>query len=467
MKTQIQSFAGVLALALIILLFFLYGCASQSELSRVQKNLEKQIGQLKSEKTALSQQVDEARSAIAESQNLVSAQKTPVQVLEEQQNNQEYIQSMLEFKAILREQETTNLKSKEFQLLPKENQNQESRSGGVNSEAILHSFLDFAEKKEELFGYSQACFMTDWSVPLVYQTMTKNEAYLRINQLIAHHENTSLAWENCFKSLKEKLNGVWRQFNINLKPLTSDFRSSNPNLQTTTNLLEKSLKEFEVAIEDVYPKIIQIQTNLSSYFRSLEYSEPTIEKSYLSIPENIQNLEDGVFRALRKQIISSRDDLKAFYTLYPSENNALRLSNMEISVALYDGISVFYEEDNRTPEQRLGDFEKEIDLARFLTHQISNDPKTRLVDPGLPRDYEVILKDLDKIKELFWSFKILEESTLDSFQESSWQHTNENVEDTWMQMVNIMDKIEEKLVFLDKKLVSYSFGELKNFIGMK
>ncbi len=52
------------------------GCvAQQADVARIQKDLEQQIGQLKSEKLALEQQVDEARSAISESQNLIAAQK--------------------------------------------------------------------------------------------------------------------------------------------------------------------------------------------------------------------------------------------------------------------------------------------------------------------------------------------------------------------------------------------------------
>jgi chromosome segregation ATPase len=52
------------------------GCvAQQADVARIQKDLEQQIGQLKSEKAALGQQVEEARSAITESRNLIAAQK--------------------------------------------------------------------------------------------------------------------------------------------------------------------------------------------------------------------------------------------------------------------------------------------------------------------------------------------------------------------------------------------------------
>jgi chromosome segregation ATPase len=52
------------------------GCvAQQADLARIQKDLEQQMGQLKSEKAALGRQVEEARLAITESQDLISTQK--------------------------------------------------------------------------------------------------------------------------------------------------------------------------------------------------------------------------------------------------------------------------------------------------------------------------------------------------------------------------------------------------------
>lgn len=52
------------------------GCvAQQADVARIQKDLEQQIGQLKSEKIALGQQIEEAHSAIAKSQSMIAAQK--------------------------------------------------------------------------------------------------------------------------------------------------------------------------------------------------------------------------------------------------------------------------------------------------------------------------------------------------------------------------------------------------------
>ncbi len=54
----------------------LAGCvAQQADLARIQKDLELQISKIKEEKKALGAEVDEARAAITESQNLISAQK--------------------------------------------------------------------------------------------------------------------------------------------------------------------------------------------------------------------------------------------------------------------------------------------------------------------------------------------------------------------------------------------------------
>lgn len=67
-------FTGIMLIGLFGVLQI--GCvAQQADVARIQKDLEQQIGQLKSEKAALGQQVEEVRSAIAESQNLIAAQK--------------------------------------------------------------------------------------------------------------------------------------------------------------------------------------------------------------------------------------------------------------------------------------------------------------------------------------------------------------------------------------------------------
>jgi len=58
------------------------GCVAQkADVARIQKDLEQQISQLKSEKIALGQQVEETRSAIAESQNQITAQKADMNKL--------------------------------------------------------------------------------------------------------------------------------------------------------------------------------------------------------------------------------------------------------------------------------------------------------------------------------------------------------------------------------------------------
>jgi hypothetical protein len=154
------------------------------------------------------------------------------------------------------EQEISNLKFNKVELLSEENKNLEPRS--VYQEAILYSFLDFAEKKKELIGYSRACFLNDWTIPFEYQTMLRSEAYFKINQLISQHENAVLAWENCFKNLREKLAVLWSQFNSEIKPLMSDLGSSEPKLERAIKLAEKSLKGIEVVVEETFPNVKKI-----------------------------------------------------------------------------------------------------------------------------------------------------------------------------------------------------------------
>jgi len=71
---NIVLFAGMIGACLALLMGA--GCvAQQADLARIQKDLETQISKIKEEKKALGSQVDEAKSAIAESQNLLAQQK--------------------------------------------------------------------------------------------------------------------------------------------------------------------------------------------------------------------------------------------------------------------------------------------------------------------------------------------------------------------------------------------------------
>lgn len=66
-------------LGLCSLSLLLSGCvAQQADLARIQKDLEKQIAQIKEEKRALDSQVNEARSAIMESQDILANQKSDI-----------------------------------------------------------------------------------------------------------------------------------------------------------------------------------------------------------------------------------------------------------------------------------------------------------------------------------------------------------------------------------------------------
>jgi len=66
---------GLGIVGLIILLFFLYGCAPQSELSKVQKDLELRMARIEAENNENKTAFNEARIAITESQKLLEAQK--------------------------------------------------------------------------------------------------------------------------------------------------------------------------------------------------------------------------------------------------------------------------------------------------------------------------------------------------------------------------------------------------------
>ncbi len=71
----IQSIFQWITLVVIFVILEVGCVAQQADVARIQKDLEQQISQLKSEKVALGEEVLEARSAIAESKKLIDAQK--------------------------------------------------------------------------------------------------------------------------------------------------------------------------------------------------------------------------------------------------------------------------------------------------------------------------------------------------------------------------------------------------------
>ncbi len=70
-----QSFFQWMTLVAVFVMLEVGCVAQQADVARIQKDLEQQISQLKSEKVALGEEVLEARSAIAESKKLIDAQK--------------------------------------------------------------------------------------------------------------------------------------------------------------------------------------------------------------------------------------------------------------------------------------------------------------------------------------------------------------------------------------------------------
>ena len=59
------------------------GCvAQQADLARIQKDLDQQITQIRTEKKALAEELGAARAAIAESQELLSAQKADIKKMQ-------------------------------------------------------------------------------------------------------------------------------------------------------------------------------------------------------------------------------------------------------------------------------------------------------------------------------------------------------------------------------------------------
>ena len=212
------------------------GCvAQQADVARIQKDLEQQIGQLKTEKFALGQQVEEARSAIAESQSLIATQKADMNKMRSD------LAPLNQQIKLLREQDLTSIYG----------QNE------VTEKNISDLREDFTRQTKKIDGDIQSLQTTVQSQGERFQ-LTQAQADA-LAQLI-DEKNTALTekmteFQTAFTQYKETLGSLGSdiaQAQTSITSLKTDTATQGQNLntvQTQAKTLEQSLTQVKDALE--------------------------------------------------------------------------------------------------------------------------------------------------------------------------------------------------------------------------
>ncbi len=215
---------------------FQIGCvAQQADVARIQKDLEQQIGQLKSEKIALGQQVEEARSAIAESQNLIAVQKADMNKMRSD------LAPLNQQIKLLREQDLTSIYG----------QNE------VTEKNISDLREDFTRQTEKIDGDILSLQTTVQSQGERFQ-LTQAQADALAQQI--DEKNQALTekmteFQTAFAQYKETLGSLGKdiaQARTNITSLQTNTATQAQELSTVqnqSNNLEQSLTQVKQALE--------------------------------------------------------------------------------------------------------------------------------------------------------------------------------------------------------------------------
>ena len=288
------------------------GCvAQQADVARIQKDLEQQISQLKSEKVALGQEVEKARSAISESQSLIAAQKADMNKMRSD------LAPLNQQIKLLREQDLTSLYG-QVEVTEKKvsdlRQNFESRTEKIGAEIQALQNTTQAQGEQQQQTQSQA--------DLFAQQVDEK------NQILT---GKMTEFQTAFGEFKESL-----------LSLGSDIRQAQTNigsLQTDVVTQGQTLSS--------------LQTDSGNLEQSLNQVKQTLEQSGTAFGSQIEQ-QAGQFTTLQQQVNALQDKLNA-------DTQSLRtFLEQDVKTAM-DQVVVDMEARQVPMEQNITDLQSDIE----------------------------------------------------------------------------------------------------------
>ena len=250
-------------LKIITISFFLTGCVVPSDSQRIHRDLNQQIIQLKSQKTFLSKRVDEARSAIAELQNLVAAQKADMSIMRRD------LAPMNQQIKLMREGDLTSLYG-QFEVAEKK---------------ISDMQKDFAAH-EKNFSTTTGKLNTDIQALQEFQQL-KGETQGQIQQMQTASQITDQLRQNV-----EQINTRLQDLEIHqsefVGKLDSDTQTTTTHLQEVNNGIQSVAK----ALENVSAKLNTRITNQEQQLNRAVTSFQSVQGSAGAAQANVQHLND-------------------------------------------------------------------------------------------------------------------------------------------------------------------------------
>ncbi len=278
---------------------FVSGCvAQQADLARIQKDLELQIAKIKDEKRALASQVDEARSAITESQNLLAKTKTDIAKMQNDLAPRTDFAGLNQQIKLMREQDLAMLYGKDEETekrisdleksLKSSSDSMQSEIGSIQTTVQSHSDqIQSAKTQSTTFA----------------QQVDENNQALTANMT---------EFQNSFAIFKETLSSLGTTIGQVQTDVTSQ-RQELGTLQFRTEELEKSGTLFSTRLEEQSSQITQLQKQVTTLQDKLNadtqalrtYLDQDVKKAMTQLVNDIDKHQEpvlGRMDALQKDL---------------------------------------------------------------------------------------------------------------------------------------------------------------------
>lgn len=283
------------------------GCvAQQADVARIQKDLEQQIGQLKAEKIALGQQVEEARSAIADSQNLIAVQKADINKM-----RSDFAPLNQQIK-LLREQDLTSLygqnevAEKKISDLREDLTRQTEKIGGD-----IQSLQTTVQSQGERFQLTQA-----QADALAQQIDEKNKALTE----------KMTEFQTAFAQYKETLGSLGSDI--------AEAQTSINTLQTDTTTQRQALSTAQNQSDNLEQSLTQVKEALEQSGTVLGTQTEQHANQLTQLQQQVNNLQDKLTTDTQALRTFLEQDVKASINQFASDIDARQRPTLERMDAL-------------------------------------------------------------------------------------------------------------------------------------
>ncbi len=268
------------------------GCvAQQADLARIQKDLEQQILKLKEEKKALGDQVTEARAAIAESQNLIAAQKADMSKMRSD------LAPLNQQIKLLREQDLTSLYGKYEVTEKRLNDLQKDLN---SSKQALRTDLDTLQTTVQSQGEQLSTAQTQ-ATALAQQVDETN---------VANAEQMT-KFQGAFEEFKTALTALGTEVSEEKQRASSAENKFSSDIDTYVRELRADLTQHQQELGALQTHSTETSQSIAQLQKALEDSGALLGTGLEAQSSEVNTLK-GQIAALQEKLQADNDALKAY-----------------------------------------------------------------------------------------------------------------------------------------------------------